>query len=234
MNAKKMKTSVVIPAYNEEKYIGTLLQHLSKQTVAPDEIIVVDNNSTDKTVEIVEKYQAKVIHEPRQGITYARNAGFDAAKYDLIVRLDADTIPPPNYIERVKDIFQTEDVVAVSGNIKFYGLPHMLPTFWIEFPFTRSAKFMLSHDTLMGPNLAITKKVWKKVKKTLCKHRENMHEDIDLSIHVAKFGKIKFDSKLSVQASSRRIKNDPYSFFVEYSMMTLRTVIKHKTQVLSS
>lgn len=229
-----MKVSVVIPAYNEEKYIGTLLKNLLKQTIAPDEVIVVDNNSTDKTVEIAKKYKTKIVHERRQGITYSRNTGFDSAKYDLIIRLDADTIPPRDYIERVKNIFQTEDVVAVSGNIKFYGLPSMLPTFWIEFPFTRSAKFMLSHDTLMGPNLAITKDVWKKVKNTLCAHKENIHEDIDLSIHLAKFGKIKFDPKLCVQASSRRIKHDPYSFFVEYSMMTLRTVLKHKAQFLSS
>lgn len=224
-----MKTSVVIPAYNEGKYIGTLLEKLFHQTVPPDEIIVVDNNCTDDTVEIAKKYDVQIIREKKQGIVYSRNTGFNAAKYDLIIRLDADTIPPKDYIEKVKKIFGKYDVVAVSGNVKFYGLPTMLPTFWIEFPFTRSAKFMLSHDTLMGPNLALTRKVWNKAKYEMCEDGENMHEDIDLSIHIAKYGKIKFDPKLFVQASSRRIKNDPYSFFVNYSMMTLRTVIKHKT-----
>ena len=75
-----MKVSVVIPAYNEEKYIVDCLKALSNQTIAPDEVIVVDNNSTDKTASLARQAGAKVITVLEPGITPARTAGFNAAK----------------------------------------------------------------------------------------------------------------------------------------------------------
>ena len=64
-----MKVSVVIPSYNEEKYIGRCLEGIALQIEKPDEVIVVDNNCTDKTVEIAEKFGATIIKEKKQGMT---------------------------------------------------------------------------------------------------------------------------------------------------------------------
>ena len=69
--------SVVIPAWNEEKYIEEALDLIAKQTIQPLEVIVVDNNSVDNTVAIAKRKGARVIKEARQGITPARNAGFN-------------------------------------------------------------------------------------------------------------------------------------------------------------
>ncbi|GAH04139.1 unnamed protein product, partial [marine sediment metagenome] len=63
-----MRSTVVIPALNEEEFIGDCLKSIRAQTVPPDEIIVMDNGSTDKTVEIAQKYADRVIVMPDVGI----------------------------------------------------------------------------------------------------------------------------------------------------------------------
>src|SRR5690348_7890348 len=98
--------SVVIPAYNEEDYIENCLKSLMRQEVMPDEIIVVNNNSTDRTEEIVKKYPVILITEKKKGTIAARNAGFDMAKGNIIVRTDADTVVPTNWIKKIKEDFQ--------------------------------------------------------------------------------------------------------------------------------
>ena len=59
--------SVVIPAFNEEKYLPACLEALKKQTFKNYELIVVDNNSTDKTAQIAKKFGARVVKEKKQG-----------------------------------------------------------------------------------------------------------------------------------------------------------------------
>ncbi len=86
-----MKISVIIPAYNEEKGIAKTIEKIPKEVF---EIIVVDNNSTDKTAEVAKKLGAKVIRETKQGYGYALQKGFKEAKGDIIVTLDADAQYP--------------------------------------------------------------------------------------------------------------------------------------------
>lgn len=100
-----MKVSVVIPAYNEEKFIKKALKSVTNQLVDADEIIVVNNNSSDKTVEITRSFSVRIIDEKKQGMISARNTGFDNAKYDIIARIDADVQVPPDWIQRIKRNF---------------------------------------------------------------------------------------------------------------------------------
>ncbi|MCX6694895.1 MAG: glycosyltransferase family A protein, partial [Candidatus Altiarchaeota archaeon] len=108
--------TVVIPAYNEEKYIETTLQNLRKQNYKNYRIIVVDNNSKDKTVEIAEKYADEVLHETRQGAGYARYRGIESAKSTIIASADADSIYPPDWLSRINEALQG-DVVGCAGRI---------------------------------------------------------------------------------------------------------------------
>src|SRR5687767_1835934 len=95
----RLRVSLVIPAYNEESHLRACLDAVAAQTVRPFEVIVVDNNSTDTTVAIARSYSfVAVMHESQQGIVYARNAGFNAARGDIIARIDADTHLSPNWI----------------------------------------------------------------------------------------------------------------------------------------
>jgi len=113
-----MQATVVIPALNEEKFIGDCLRSLRAQTRPPAEIIVVDNGSTDRTVEIAEELSARVIVIPDVGIVALRQAGAEAAKNPIIVSTDADTTFPTFWLEKLLRHFSDPNVVAVGGPIK--------------------------------------------------------------------------------------------------------------------
>ena len=113
-----LESSVVIPTLNEEKFIGACLRSLRAQTVPPSEIIVVDNGSTDKTVEIAKKLADRVIIIPDVGVVALRQAGAEAAKNPIIVSTDADTTHPDFWLEKLLRHFSDPDVVAVGGSIK--------------------------------------------------------------------------------------------------------------------
>ena len=84
--------SIVIPVYNEASRLAACLQSIADQSEAPEDVIVIDNNSTDNSLSIAQQFPfVRVIHEKRQGIVYARNAGFDAVQADIIARIDADS-----------------------------------------------------------------------------------------------------------------------------------------------
>jgi glycosyltransferase involved in cell wall biosynthesis len=101
-----MNYSVVIPAFNEEHYIGATLQALRRaMTPLPysGEIIVTDNRSTDRTPEIAREFGAKVVYESINQISRARNAGAAQAGGQLLVFVDADTLVPPTLLRTVID-----------------------------------------------------------------------------------------------------------------------------------
>lgn len=225
-----MKVSVIIPAYNEEAYIGNCLDSLMQQEVKPDEIIVVNNNSTDKTVSIAKKYPVRIVREKKQGMIQARNRGFDEAQYDIIARTDADTIVPPNWIARIKKYFEDKELIALSGPAHFYDLPDVVRssklTTEAAFSYIRLFKQIMRYDCLYGPNMAIQKEAWNKVKNTICLDDKEVHEDIDLAIHLSHVGKIKFDFSFIVFSSFRRWKKlDPY---FEYTSRMVKSISKHK------
>ena len=89
-----MTISVVIAAYNEEENIGKLLNALPRQTRIPDEVIVVDDGSNDRTVEIVKRYSGvKLIEGPHEGVNAARHKGTLKAKANIVMQTDADCVP---------------------------------------------------------------------------------------------------------------------------------------------
>jgi glycosyltransferase involved in cell wall biosynthesis len=234
MKDDSAKVSVVIPVYNEEKYLAKCLDSLMKQKVKADEIIVVDNNSTDRSVEIAKKYPVRIITEKKQGIIQARNHGFNVARYTIIARTDADTILPASWIKRIKAAFEDKLVVGISGPATFYELPK-----YVEY--TRHSKFassliiksynkivkqILKHNCLFGPNMAIRKEAWNKIKDSACLDDKKVHEDLDLSIHLAPYGKIKFINSLIVKTSVRRWKRP--EAYIEYLYRGLKSIQRHK------
>ncbi len=130
---------IVIPAYNEEDSIARCLDTCMNQTSPPEEIIVVDNNSTDKTVEIVKDYQDKhpdahirLIYEKAQGRTPARNAGFNASRSDVIGRIDADSIIDKTWVAAVRQAFLPDHVAAATGPVQYYDMPLQKAGFQID------------------------------------------------------------------------------------------------------
>ena len=223
-----MSISVIIPAYNEEKYIEECIQSILLQSVHPDEIIVVDNNSTDSTRAILKRYQqVRVVSEPKQGMIYARNAGFEAATSTIIARCDADTHVPKNWVKRIIFNFEKYQIDALTGPITFYDAP--IQTSLLGRAYLDLMKPMLrGKETLVGPNMALTKRIWLQVKDHVCLDDKRVHEDIDLAYHIHEVGGVvRRDDKLVVATSSRRIAKNPHSFFGEYPVRLMKTILSH-------
>lgn len=202
-----MKVSVIIPVYNEEKTIESCLKAFMQQITPPDEIIIVDNNCTDRTIEIAKHYPVQIIKEKKQGLIYARNTGFNSAKYDILARCDADTIVPPSWVQQIKQKLPS-GLAGISGPVFLSDLPlkwffsyiHRLITFKI-------VRLFLGYDMLFGSNMAITKQAWEAIKDEICLDDSKVHEDIDITMHLKKKkGIIIYDQELMVSISSRRLR----------------------------
>src|SRR3989338_4789980 len=212
-----MKVSIIIPVYNEEKYIKNCLDSLMNQTEKPDEIIVIDNNCIDKTISIVKKYKGiKIILEKKQGIIPTRNAGFNLASGDIIARCDADSILPSNWIKEIKASFENKEAVGFASSVIFYDLPLVNRSFFPSNLFYFSSKLILGFYSLVGPAMAVRKNVWEKIRNEVCLDDKKVHEDIDLSIHIKKYGNIILNKNVVIKISGRRIKYNLLSFFIEY------------------
>jgi glycosyltransferase involved in cell wall biosynthesis len=208
----RVRVSIVIPAYNEEFHLRACLQAIAEQTVQPYEVIVVDNNSTDATVAVATSYPfVRVVSATRQGIVYARNAGFDAATGDVIGRIDADIILPSHWVEHIEQFYRRPEnqTVAWSGAGSFYNVRMPRLVSWayslLAFHFT---KLLTGHYTLWGSNMALTRKQWQTVRSPVCM-RHDIHEDLDLAMHLARAGyTIVYDTGIKTSAELRRVTTD--------------------------
>src|SRR3989344_6145268 len=139
-----MKLSFVIPAYNEQDYLGECIESIKREAASssyPIEIIVVNNASTDKTAEVARSYSdVQVVDEPLKGLVRARSAGFMVSSGDLIANIDADSRLSPGWLKKVTDAFSSDPgLVALSGPFIHYDLASrarkLLVWFWYSLVF---------------------------------------------------------------------------------------------------
>lgn len=203
----ELSFSLIIPAYNEEKYIGACLEAaLQNAKDEFKEIIVVDNASTDRTAEIAGSYPGvRVISESRKGVTRARQRGYEASSGDILVYVDADTRPPTGWMQQVKAIFKDPRVAGISGPYLFYDLP---PYTSILISSWNAATKVLSYFTkamLIGGNFAMRREVLEKIggfDETI----EFYGDDVDLARRARAHGKIRYSLRLTMPSSARRLK----------------------------
>lgn len=157
-----MKISVIIPAYNEEKYIAKVIKMVKKCNCA-DEIIVVDNNSTDNTSKIATKNGAKTIFCAKQGKGYAMEMGIKNAKGDIFVFLDGDICNyKTNFINILTNPIIKEDIDFVKSTFDRSGgrVTELVARPLLELLFPKLGYF---HQPLSGI-IAGKKWVFKKIK----------------------------------------------------------------------
>ncbi len=224
-----MKISIVIPVYNEAEHLGACLEAIAAQTVQPFEVIVVDNNSTDETAAVARRYSfVRLLHEPRQGVVHARDCGFDAAKGEIIGRLDADSIVPADWVVTVGHFFETTDVAAISGAPHYYDFMFPRIADGIDhFMRARLARKLGDNNFLYGANMALRRSAWRQVRPLLCAQKA-MHEDFDLAIHLQELGfTVAYEAHLVTSVSSRRI-DTSFRSYARYTLVSPHTYARHK------
>lgn len=220
--------SLIIPAYNEERHLKACLDAIAAQTIMPDEVIVVDNNSSDKTVEIAKSYPlVHLISEKKQGVMFARDRGFDAARSDIIGRIDADTLLPEDWVRNAHRAFSNQLTDAITGPVYYYDMPlssvnYRLDHFFRSIMNTRMDQFPF----LYGSNMAIRRSAWQEVAAKTCTAK-NIHEDLDLAIHLQEAGYgITYRPDLRCGVSARRY-DDTLNDFSNYMKMYVDTYRLH-------
>ena len=209
---KHRSISLVIPAYNEQRHLKACLEAIKIQTQMPLEVIVVDNNSTDTTAKIARQYDfVTVVSELKQGIVYARDTGFNSARGEVIGRIDADTILPSDWVEYISRFYSDEahKNMAWTGGCYFYNvrLPHFAGWLLGQIAY-RWNRVLMGHYILFGSNMAIPNLLWRSIKGQTCK-RLDVHEDLDLSIHLHRSGyKITYHEGLKVGLSMKRVRSN--------------------------
>jgi glycosyltransferase involved in cell wall biosynthesis len=204
--------SVVIPTYNEEKNIERCLQALDEQTIPREdfEIVVVDGQSSDKTVEIAEKYADKVIQQVSDGVGGARNDGVRGAEGDIIVTTDADCVPYREWLEVVQEHFENEGVVAVTGFLDpfdYEGL-NSYEAYVYRLLFQLSNHLlrvlaMVGYYHLCGANSAFHRDTFLEIGGYL---DLPYSDDIEIYKRLKPKGKMVLDKRMRVNYSIRRIK----------------------------
>lgn len=213
-----MKISFVIPAYNEEDFIGPCLDSVLLEIERGHydaEVIVVNNASTDRTREIVLKYpQVKLVDEPQKGLTLARQAGYLASTGDLIANVDADNRLAPEWIKTVLDEFsKDEELVALSGPLDFFDLPKWAKVEVKMFYGLGYATYLVNNHIfkragmLQGGNFVVKRTALDKIGgyNTAVTF---YGEDTDAAMRLRKCGKVKFTFDLKMPSSGRRLQRE--------------------------
>jgi glycosyltransferase involved in cell wall biosynthesis len=222
--------SFIIPAYNEEKLISDCIISIYAEILRFDinfnfvEIIVVDNNSTDRTKEIAENCGAKVISCINKGVTFARQAGFKNAKYEYQAYIDADNKIPLGWLKNLKYI-RNSNTVAISGPIVFEDYNNLFKFCGKIFYLINIIMHKLIGPSIQGGNFIVRKSALEKIGG----HSTNISfygEDTDLAARLSKVGKVKLIPSMWIYSSSRRFKNEGiiktmYKYILNYFSVSL-------------
>ncbi|MHA7295358.1 glycosyltransferase family 2 protein [Arthrobacter sp. HLT1-21] len=201
--------SVVIPCRNDGILLARCLQALGQQTRRPLEIVVVDNGSTDSTVAAAEAHGARVVTESLVGIGPAAAAGYNAALGNIIVRCDADSVPPADWLERIAERFEADPTLAaLTGPGRFYGVSRLRAAA-ADLLYMR-AYFVcmgaaVGHWPLFGSNFAVRAAVWESVRSLVHTEDPEVHDDADLAFALGPGQRTVCDFSLRVGISPRAL-----------------------------
>jgi len=226
-----MKISLIIPAYNEEKYLGDCLLHAIRNSRgAFSEIIVIDNASTDNTRGVAESFPGvRVVREEKKGLTQARQRGFLEAQGDILAYIDADTRMQDGWTETLVREFKNKKISTLSGRYIYYDIPKFNQFLvWIYWYLLGMPTYWIVGYMTVGGNFAIRRSVVEKMG-GFDTSIAFYGEDTDIARRASKFGKVKFKPGFAMETSGRRLQKEGLlRTSLTYASNLLSQVIFHK------
>ncbi|WP_448059532.1 glycosyltransferase family A protein [Cellulomonas hominis] len=204
-----LRVVVVVPCLDDADFLATCLEALAHQTRQPDEVLVVDNGSTDGSREVARRAGVTLTTEPRRGIWPAAAHGYDCAvrTADVIARLDADSVPPTDWVERVATAFEQDPGLdALTGAARFYGagplVRHLGEHLYIGGMYAVLTP-VFGHPPVFGSNFAMRAGLWLRVRHLVASDDPLLHDDLDLSIRFPAGTRVRYDRTLVMPVSAR-------------------------------
>ena len=160
--------SFVIPALNEEAFIEACIYSIQTQYEAPLEIIVVDNGSNDRTMEIAINMGCIIAKEEMRGLSHARNRGAEVARGEIVCFIDADCVLSRNWTFAARQCFSKNNVGAVSG-LSVYTHSNLFKRIWYNSYVVVTnggallSKLLFSRMVFAGNNFAIRRELFLKI-----------------------------------------------------------------------
>lgn len=226
-----LSISLIIPAYNEEKYIGECLRSALKNGQGMiTEILVIDNASTDRTAEIASGFPGvRVVRENQKGITRARQRGYKESTGEILAFIDADTKMPPRWIQNIPLKFMDKNLACLSGPYFYYDTNMfeklLITIYWQVFAFP--IYFFLGY-MVVGGNFAIRRTILDKMNgfdTTI----DFYGEDTNIARRAKEFGTVAFSNAFTMYTSARRIHDHGiFKLAWIYVINFFSEVIRHK------
>lgn len=225
-----MQISVIIPTLNEQDHLNSLLQSIEQQGSINFEVLIVDGGSSDKTLDIAKRHNAKILALPGCGEFASRNIGAEKARGKYLVFTCADIIFPKGLFKRVLDEFQNDPtLIALTGP----GYPYDAPLFGkIEYIAYNIVRFIFAR--LPGPMkrfststnfLVVCRDSFEKTGGFV---EDDINADGLMGKTLLNMGKVKFSLKTYFYLSARRMKkmgllnfNKHYLYVLENFLFSL-------------
>jgi len=232
-----MKISLVIPAHNEESYIGSCIEHAIRNSKGKlHEIIVVDNASTDKTREVAESKGVKVVYEGKKGTNAARERGLKEATGDFVAFFDADTRMPDFWLEKAEEVFAARPkAVCLSGPYRYYDGSMwenmIMNTLWY---LTAPLMYRIVGYMVLGGNFIVKREALLGIG-GFDTSIGFYGDDTDIARSLSAAGKVVFRMDFFIYSSSRRLRKEGLTMpNIRYGMNFIWGVLFHRPFTKSS
>lgn len=208
-----VRVSVVIPVLDDALALRCCLERIAAQTVAPLEVVVVDNGSSDDSAAVARATGARVVTEPVRGIPAAAARGYDEARGDVIARCDADSLVPADWVERIATAFALDPRLdAITGPGRFHDLPRGwagIASVAYAIGIFGVAGAAIANVPVWGSNMAVRRSAWLAIADRVARDDAALHDDLDLSMRLGPAARVRLDPRLRVEAEGRIFHSRP-------------------------